>query len=239
MRKIKHLSYAVAIASVVTLGACSSSKDDDKKQTEASSSQEVTLEKPSTAIVADYQQDRHYAQISGKILAPDIDTGKALVSEFFWYGCGHCQKLAPNYAVWIKQKQDVQSQYLPIIWNASTEMHARIFLLIQDRHDFDLLHSEMYKLVDSFSRTDTLDDQKPLFKERLKTLGVSEESVDAAINSDQFDAAIATLKQKAAEFGVTSVPTVIVNQEYKVLNKELKSVNDILNIADYLLEKKP
>ena len=54
--------------------------------------------------------------------------GKIEVAEVFWYGCGHCYNLEPVIADWEKRlPSDVNLVRIPVMWNPTNEIHARIF----------------------------------------------------------------------------------------------------------------
>ena len=75
-----------------------------------------------------YKQGDHYERFTnaqGTSSAPD----KIEVAEVFWYGCPHCYSFEPYLKSWKKTLgPDVNLVQLPVMWNPTNEIHARLFL---------------------------------------------------------------------------------------------------------------
>ena len=78
------------------------------------------------AFSKDYQEGRHYQLIEP---IPTRNPEKVEVIEFFWFGCGHCFSLEQLIDDW-KGNADEKVDFfrLPVIWNAQTKTHAKLFL---------------------------------------------------------------------------------------------------------------
>ena len=77
------------------------------------------------AFAKDYQEGRHYQLIEP---IPTRNPEKVEVIEFFWFGCGHCFSLEQLIDDW-KGNADEKVDFfrLPVIWNAQTKTHAKLF----------------------------------------------------------------------------------------------------------------
>ena len=74
----------------------------------------------------DYIEGTHYDLITPAVRTANPD--KIGVSEFFWYGCGHCYTFEPMVEQWKKSlPDDVDFRGSPAIWNAAMELHARAY----------------------------------------------------------------------------------------------------------------
>ena len=72
----------------------------------------------STLVVAEerWVEGQHY-----QTLTPPVAVGRGsdvVVTEFFWYGCGHCYTFEPMLTAWGKQlPDDAVLQPSPAVWN--------------------------------------------------------------------------------------------------------------------------
>ncbi len=57
--------------------------------------------------------------------------GKIEVTEFFWYGCPHCNALEPSLEAWVKkQGKDVVFKRVPVAFQSRFEPHTRMFIAL-------------------------------------------------------------------------------------------------------------
>ena len=57
--------------------------------------------------------------------------GKIEVTEFFWYGCPHCNALEPSLEAWVKkQGKDVDFKRVPVAFQSRFEPHTRMFIAL-------------------------------------------------------------------------------------------------------------
>lgn len=180
---------------------------------------------------APYTEGVHYEVFSGEA------SPQPQLTEFFWYGCSHCKSFAPLLSAWAAQHPEVSVGYQPIIWGEKSELHARLFYLLKQQSNFDALHKQMFDEVMGFAQTDTVADHQVTLIRSLSEAGISALDSATALTDARFDDAIAATLIQQQQYGVSATPTVIVNQKYKVLNKELGSLEDILNVAEWLLSQ--
>ncbi|MBN9114357.1 MAG: thiol:disulfide interchange protein DsbA/DsbL, partial [Pandoraea sp.] len=58
--------------------------------------------------------------------------GKIEVTEFFWYGCPHCNALEPSLEAWVKkQGKDVVFKRVPVAFQDRFEPHTRMFYALR------------------------------------------------------------------------------------------------------------
>ena len=157
------------------------------------------------------------------------------ITEFFWYGCSHCQSFAPELENWLAANEYITAEYQPIIWNEKTELHAKVFYLLIKQPNFQELHSKMFDIVAGFSRTSTVEEQKIALIKTLNDWGISPIDAAEALDGDLYSKELATTLKQMKNYRISSVPTVIVNRQFKIINKELISMAEILQVADELL----
>lgn len=219
--KINSALASFILIAITLLAACSS----ENKATS-------TVASPST-----YQADIHYEKFSNVSLST-VKTSKATVSEFFWYGCSHCQQFSPLLSEWATKNTAVNVQYIPVIWNETTQMHAQIFFLIQDKENFAALHKAMFSIIADIARIKTPAQQTAALIAQLENLGIPANETTEAIKNTAYPKAIAAVLVDMKNYKISGVPTLIINQQYKVLNPKLKSMEESLQVAEILLMKK-
>ena len=75
-------------------------------------------------------EGQHY-----QTLTPPVATGRSqdvVVTEFFWYGCGHCYTFEPMLTAWGKQlPEGAVVQPSPAVWNDAMKMHAKAYYIAE------------------------------------------------------------------------------------------------------------
>lgn len=150
--------------------------------------------------------------------------------EFFSYGCGHCQAFAPLIADWAKQ-QSTPVEYIPVAWNAGTELYARFFYLIRSQSNFDTLHQGMFEQVVAFDRQTPLEQRRDSLIEWLQQQGLSLETIAQGLTSPSAEAAVERAKRLAEHYQIASTPTLVVNGTDKILNQKLTGYPHLLAVA--------
>jgi len=75
-------------------------------------------------------EGQHY-----QTLTPPVAVGRStdvVVTEFFWYGCGHCYTFEPMLTAWGKQlPEGAVVQPSPAVWNDPMRMHAKAYYIAE------------------------------------------------------------------------------------------------------------
>ena len=99
----------------------------------------------------DYVEGEHYDVISPAIRG---SSDKIEVTEFFWYGCGHCYNFEPMLEQWKKTlADDVAFTGSPAVWNKPMELHARAFYTAQALGVMDTMHNVIFQAMNVVRRT--------------------------------------------------------------------------------------
>jgi thiol:disulfide interchange protein DsbA len=185
-----------------------------------------------------FEQGTHYTTFNNAlddVIVNHPELKQTQVSEFFTYGCSHCQAFAPVLSKWGKSKE-INIKYVPIVWNETTDLHARAYFLIESHQNFSSLHSGLFTLVAGFSRTDSLDDQKIELITWLQKQNIQPIDALNAFNSTGFENELALSVLLAKRFQVTGTPTLVINNTYRINNKSMSSQKDLLTVAEELLD---
>jgi protein dithiol oxidoreductase (disulfide-forming) len=195
------------------------------------------LASTANAQVERFVEGVHYTRLPDPSVAYELGApdGDQSVLEIFWFGCGHCYAFDPLLNHWAAAKAGVQFARVPVIWNATTREHARLFYtalglgVLDEMHAriFNEIHEKQNYLLDQASVT-------ALFGE----FGVDRASVEKTYHSFGVDAALRKTETGLRELGVSGVPALIVNGKYLVnIQGSVDSQQTMLDVADFLLGK--
>ena len=110
-------------------------------------------------------EGQHY-----QILTPTVATGRSqdvVVTEFFWYGCGHCYTFEPMLTAWGKQlPEGAVVQPSPAVWNDGMKIHAKAYYIAEvlgvkeTVHPiiFDAMHVKRERLSSRLALRDLFED---------------------------------------------------------------------------------
>jgi len=185
-----------------------------------------------------YLENEHYTVFDHSIddvIKQQPELAEVPVLEFFTYGCSHCQTFAPVFNKWAKE-QDIKAAYIPVVWSDSTELHAKAFYLIKEKPEFEQLHAGLFKLAAGFSRTDSLEEQKIALIDWFQKRGIQPIDTLQALDSSQFEQELAQSVLLTKRFKITGTPTLVVKQQYRINNKAVKSQQELLEIAEQLIQ---
>jgi thiol:disulfide interchange protein DsbA len=184
-------------------------------------------------VFADFKEGTEYQLLATP--QPTASGDKIEVLELFWYGCPHCYHLEPDLNAWLKRKpDDVEFVRVPAVLGAPWELLARGYytadlLGVLDKiHEplFDHIHKE-HKFIRNASEL------KAFFMEQ----GVTEADFNKTFNSF----AVVTMTNRAKEarnmYGLTGVPTIVVNGKYRTTATLAGSNEKMLQVVDFLVAK--
>lgn len=186
----------------------------------------------SLANAVSLQKGVHYDLIEPA--QPTDVPGKIEVIEFFSYGCPHCYHLEPTINPWIKKlPKDVNFFRVPLTGGQWAPC-AKLFYALDVLGVEDKLHSDVFASIHgdkSLSGTD----------EAAMGPWVAKKGLDQKKFTDVFNSfAINTKVQRAAQMAgshkVTGVPAIVVDGRYLVLGNTVKSYDELLELADQVIE---
>jgi protein dithiol oxidoreductase (disulfide-forming) len=196
----------------------------------------------SLGVVAGAAQATPAAPVAGKdyTVLPnaqptDVPAGKIEVTEFFWYGCPHCNEFNPYLESWIKKQQpDVVFRRVPVAF----------------RDDF-IPHSKMYHALDALGLAQKL--TPVVFNEIhvkkdylltpeaqakfLATQGVDPKKYMDAYNSFSTQSAVQRDSKLIDAYKIEGVPTLAVQGKYETGPAATNSLPGTLQVLDYLVSQ--
>lgn len=189
----------------------------------------------STLVVAEerWVEGQHY-----QTLTPPVAVGRGsdvVVTEFFWYGCGHCYTFEPMLTAWGKQlPEEVVLQPSPAVWNDPMRMHAKAYYIAdvlgvkETLHPviFDAMHVQRKRLVSQLELRDLFEDN-----------GVDPAQFDKAFDSFGVDSQVRQADARARSAKISGTPSLMVAGKYLIETRAAGSQTNMLEIARYLIDK--
>lgn len=175
----------------------------------------------------------HYVELPAQ--APTQDAERIEVTELFWYGCGGCNAFEPYVQSWKNDlPEDTYLRLLPAVFGGGWDLHAQLYFTLESLGKEDEARADIFAAMHKQGKR--LANQEEML-EVLAPHGVDAESFDKAWNSFGVTNKMRQAGQLARSYRATGVPTLIVNGKYVIQNQSVSGYEEILEIADYLVEK--
>jgi thiol:disulfide interchange protein DsbA len=179
-------------------------------------------------------QGRDWEPVAGG--QASTETSEIEVLEFFSYGCPHCSDINPLIKDWANElPEDVSFERIPVTFGrAAWESLARLFFTLELAGELERLDQAVFDAV--IKERANLYTNNALLKWATEQ-GVDKAEFEALLNSFAVEAALARASTLAARYRVDAVPRIIVDGQYQVLGKGVKTQQELLEIADRLIAK--
>ncbi|HFD79482.1 MAG TPA: thiol:disulfide interchange protein DsbA/DsbL [Gammaproteobacteria bacterium] len=171
-----------------------------------------------------------------ELASPQPVDGKGIeVRELFWYGCPHCYHLESELDKWLEKKPaDVDFVRMPAVLGPSWELLGRAYYAAQMLGVLDRIHQPLFdRLHKDKKPIRTVDELRAFFVEQ----GVPAEDFDKTYGSFAVITRTNRGKQVRELYGVSGVPTLIVNGKYVVTARMAGGNDKMLEVVDYLVAK--
>ncbi len=166
---------------------------------------------------------------------------KIEVAEFFWYGCPHCYDFEPYINGWSNDKPaNVRFVRVPAMWSRGLELHAQLYYTeevlgangaIKDPAAFrDAVFMEYHRRS---NRLGTKDAIQALFAR----FDVSAEDFESAWSSFEVNQKMRVASDLARRYGITNVPSVVVNGKYRTGGAEAGSYDALIDVINELVAR--
>ncbi|MFV0477035.1 MAG: thiol:disulfide interchange protein DsbA/DsbL [Parahaliea sp.] len=193
----------------------------------------LTLLVPVAAFAQEWVEGENYDLIIPPMHTEDSD--KIEVTEFFWYGCGHCYNFEPLVTQWKKTlPDDVKAVSSPAVWNKPMEMHARAFYAAQVLGVLDTMHPALFQAMNVDRKRLSSDDE---IKAIFVANGVSGDDFDKAYNSFGVSSQARQANARARTAKITGTPEMAVAGKYRISTAKAGGQANMLKVASFLIEK--
>ncbi len=178
----------------------------------------------------DYQAGIHY-----NVITPAWDTGSddVVIYEFFSYMCPHCNTFQP----YVKKLEDdlpegIRVQRVPVVFYPQWKPYAQAYYTFEAMDMLDQAHGPFFAAIHQH-------------KKRFRNIEEVADWVTASFSVDR-DKFLSTAKsfmidgqirkgmQMMQAMNVTSTPTLVINGKYTPNGQQMKTREDIINVAEAL-----
>ncbi len=144
---------------------------------------------------------------------PTQSADKIEVIEFFWYGCPHCYAFEPLIDKWSKNlPKNVEFIRQPAVFSEVWGKHAKAYYIAESLGVVEKVHADLFDAIQN--KKETLDTEAAL-AQFFAAHGVNETQFKEAYGSFGVDSKVRQAPIIASKYGITGVPTVIINGKYK------------------------
>jgi len=163
----------------------------------------------------------------------DVPAGKIEVTEFFWYGCPHCNEFNPTLEAWIKrQGPDVVFNRVPVAFDDRFVPHSKMFhaldaLGLADKLTpivFHEIHENHDYLLTEQAQADF-----------LAKNGVDPQKYKAAYESFGTSASLKRDGQLLSDYKIDAVPTLAIQGKYETSPAQTNGLPETIQVLDYLV----
>lgn len=181
-----------------------------------------------------YKEGSHFSVLTtaqGTSSSPD----KIEVAEVFWYGCPHCFNFDPYLSRWQENiADDVSFVRIPVMWNPTNQIHARVFYTAEALGKLDEMHEAIFREMHQNKNTLMNEaDIRAFFNE----FGVSNDEFDNTFRSFAVESKLKRARNLTQRYRIRSVPVLVVNGKYVASGDAVKNFDDMLAVADELVER--
>ena len=180
------------------------------------------------------KEGKDYVKLS-KPATTEAPAGKVEVVEFFWYSCPHCNAFEPAFAAW-KQKApaNVVVRRVPVAFNASFVPQQKLYFALQAMDNFDAMHVKVFHAIHVERNKLASDDA--IF-EWVGKQGVNVAKFKEVYNSFTVANQVRKASALQQEYDVEGVPSMGVAGKYYTDGPRAGSMQNVLNVVDYLAKQ--
>ena len=185
-----------------------------------------------------YVEGTHY-----EVIDIPVETGleaelprKVEVVEVFSYMCVHCYSFDPLVNRW-EQGKSAQAVFnrLPAVFSSDWALMAQAFYTAEILGVAEQMHEPLFAAI--HTQPKNLRDEDILAALFEDNASVSKEEFSKSYNSFFVRSRVMQAKAKSRAYGITGVPTMVVNGKYRVDARMAGSNQGMLGVVDFLVQK--
>jgi protein dithiol oxidoreductase (disulfide-forming) len=204
-----------------------------KMVTVASTMMALLLSFSAMAMPLAYVEGVHYHPTAQRLATSDQNVIE--VVELFSYSCPHCFRLDPMVTEWKKSlPENVKFVHVPAIFRDSWLQLAKVFYAAEATGDLEKLHGLLFNAIHVEKSRLTTEDQLLDF---VAEQGIDRDGFEKAMNSFSVKSKVKKALVMSQTSGITGVPSMIVNGKYRTDAPAAGSMEDMLKVVDFLIEK--
>ena len=185
------------------------------------------------ALAAGYTEGKEYLALTSP--QPTNSGDKIEVVELFWYGCPHCYHLEPVMEQWLaNMPDDVEFVRMPAIVGPPWELLAKAFYTAEFLGVMDTMHPALFDYLHKDKKKITNEAAVQSF---FIEQGVSKEDFRNTYTSFAVAMKVNNARLMTQRYGITGVPTIIVNGKYNTSGSLAGSNENIIKVMAYLVNQ--
>ena len=182
-----------------------------------------------------YIAGQHYAVLETPVATAAPESVVEVV-EVFSYMCIHCYTFDPMLSNWLKaQDATVDFVRLPAVFNPAWQLLAQAYYTAQSLGVEAEMHEPLFKAV-HVERLD-LRDEDAMARLFLRHGGVDADTFKKVFRAFSVKSRVMQSRGKSRSYGITGVPTMIVNGKYRVDGESAGGNEAMLKVVDFLVAK--
>ncbi|ELV8626219.1 thiol:disulfide interchange protein DsbA/DsbL [Vibrio cidicii] len=184
-----------------------------------------------TANAANFKQGEHY-----KVL--DLEASKKpSVTEFFSFYCPHCHSFEPIIQQLKNQLPDgvkLQKNHVSFMGGSMGLSMSKAYATMIALKIEDKMIPVMFNRIHNLRKAPKDDAElRQIFLDE----GIDAKKFDAAFNGFAVDSMVRRFDKQFQDSGLSGVPAVLVNNKYLVQAQGIKSVDEYIELVNFLLKK--
>ena len=189
---------------------------------------------PTILMAEEYSEGVEYTKYKKPL---PVTTGDRIeVREIFWYGCPHCFTLDAPLNKWRKEGIPADAEFIrmPAIFRDSWMVHARAYYAFESLDQTEKLHHALMNVMHVKKQRLVSKDQIADF---VSTQGIDRKKFLDAYNSFSVDALSRQAKIMTGRYGITGVPSVVVDGRYLVTTTTAGGTEELFKVVNYLVQQ--
>ncbi len=180
-----------------------------------------------------YVEGTHYQPTAQRIATSDENVVE--VYELFSYSCPHCFRLDPQVEEWKKTlPENVKFTRVPAIFRDSWLQLAKLFYAAEATGDLERLHPIMFNAIHVEKKHLTTEDEILDF---VAEQGIDRDMFAKTMNSFTVQSKVKRALVISQTSGITGVPSMIVDGQYRTDAPAAGSFEDMLKVVDFLIQQ--
>lgn len=188
-----------------------------------------------SSALAQFTEGEHYEPITGPGAGSGTEEGIVQVVEVFGYPCPHCRTFQPHVSEWEENlPEDVSFRRVPVSFSPSWEPFARAYYTANALDILDKSHEAVFiALHDEQKNLRTFSD----LAEFHAQFGVDADTFESTAESFPVESGIRRGQADIGKWGIRSTPSLVINGKWRVSPRRGGTFEEMLEVADYLIER--
>lgn len=186
-----------------------------------------------------FVEGTHYERIDVPVETglEDSQPRQVEVVEVFSYMCIHCYSFDPVLERWKNNGKPASAAFsrLPAVFSSDWALMAQAFYTAEIMGISEQMHEPLFEAV--HVKPVNLRDEDKMAELFVDAAGVTTEEFTKAYNSFFVRSRVMQAQAKSRAYGITGVPSLIVNGKYRVNGRMAGSSEGMLDVVNFLVEK--